>query len=551
MLEPHHHIWPDISLGTETAESLFWLGEHIPGGFFVYRENETQDLLYANGTTLRIFGCDTMEEFKELTGGNFRGMVHPKDYEQIQASIEQQIIEDDTHKFDYVEYRIVRKDGQIRWVEDYGHLVTIPKYGDVYYVFISDATERKKAEREKIRTELAFAREMHAQEARSSFLFNLSHDIRTPMNAIVGFSELARRHADDSQLLGTYLDKTVWASRQLLSLINDMLEMNLIGMGALELIREPCLLRQQLDGAVDLVSIQAAEKGVQLVRNYNLDDIEVLVDTACFCRIVGNLLDNAVKFTPAGGTVEVLAHQEPGEHPNTVNCTITVSDTGIGMSSEFMERMYGPFVRRGTSTATRTTGTGLGLTIAKSLIELVGGRIEAQSTEGKGTTFTIYFTLPMVVEQKADAKLADSAPLALDGRPPRILVVEDVDLNRMLAAALLEDEGFLAETATDGYEAVETVKHHPEWYFDLILMDIQMPVMNGYEATRAIRALPREDCMLIPIVALSANGQEEDISNSLASGMNDHMIKPFDTDELVATIMSYVSRYRKQSHGTR
>ncbi|MBR3234141.1 MAG: PAS domain-containing protein, partial [Atopobiaceae bacterium] len=130
MLEPHHHIWPDISLGTETAESLFWLGEHIPGGFFVYRENETQDLLYANGTTLRIFGCDTMEEFKELTGGNFRGMVHPKDYEQIQASIEQQIIEDDTHKFDYVEYRIVRKDGQIRWVEDYGHLVTIPKYGD-------------------------------------------------------------------------------------------------------------------------------------------------------------------------------------------------------------------------------------------------------------------------------------------------------------------------------------------------------------------------------------------------------------------------------------
>lgn len=545
MIGSKNHEWTDVPFVDQTAEALFWLGDHIPGGFFVYRENESLELIYANKAALRIYGCATIEEFREFTGNSFRGMVHPEDFDKIQESIEDQIADYNNENFDYVTYRIIRKDGEVRWVEDYGHLVNVPVYGDVYYVFITDATERFRAERERLRTELAFAREMHAKEARSTLLFNLSHDIRTPMNAIVGFSELAHRHIGEPELLEDYLDKTVVASRQLLSLIDDMLEMNLLDVGGLELKEERTLMREVLEHAVDLVRVEAQEKGLTLQENYDLDDCEVLTDQVSLCRVVCNIAGNAVKFTPAGGTVSISARQEPDTEDGKVPFVITIADTGIGMSPEFMEQMYEPFSREGSATETRATGTGLGLSIVKSLLILMDGSIEAQSVKGEGTTFTVRLTLPLASAH--EAAVADVSGTDADltfSHQPRILVVEDVELNRMLIETVLEDEGFAVDSAADGYEAVQKVKRHPVWYYDLILMDIQMPVMNGYEASRAIRALPREDALHLPIIALSANSRDEDVRMSMESGMDFHAPKPFDADNLIDTIKAHVTRHR-------
>ena len=206
---------------------LFWLGDQIPGGFFIYRADDAQEIVYVNRAVLNIFGCEDEQQFRDLTGYTFRGMVHPDDFDAIQASIDEQIADANNNNLDCVEYRIIRRDGEIRWLDDYGHFAHMPGYGNVYYVFISDVTEKRIAEMEK----QELVRQKHLSEVKNAFLFNISHDIRTPMNAIIGFSELARRHINDQELLMQYLDKMAASSRQLLALIDDMLEISRLESG--------------------------------------------------------------------------------------------------------------------------------------------------------------------------------------------------------------------------------------------------------------------------------------------------------------------------------
>ena len=531
----------------QTLQALFWFGDQIPGGFFIYQDDDSQEIIYVNRALLSIFGCDTHEEFQTLTGNTFRGLVHPDDFDFIQSSIDKQIEADANGKLDYVEYRIIRKDGEIRWVDDYGHHTTMPGYGKVYFVFITDVTEKHRMQVDKMRIELEFAREKQHNEVKSGFLFNMSHDIRTPMNAIVGFSALARRHINEPELLTGYLDKTITSGQLMLTLLDDMLEMNKLEGGLVHLNLEPTDLREQISAVTDMFRLESEKKLVVLKEDIELPDEKVLVDQNRFCRIIGNLISNAIKFTPSGGIVCLTARQKQPETDGTALYEFQVSDNGIGISEEFLDKVFDSFERENTSTQTGAAGTGLGLSIVKSLLILMDGTITAESKKGKGSVFTV--TLPLKVAKDPEAAENDNTEVTPEATPDtgkhRVLIVEDVEINREIVETLLEEYGFLTESVPDGHYAVEAVKNHPAWYYDLVLMDIQMPVMNGYDAARAIRAIPRADIPSLPIIALSANSREEDKRMSLESGMNSHVAKPFDIDPLINTINEHIAERKK------
>ena len=527
---------PEGGLNMATVQ---WLGEQMPGGFFYYRAEEPFELLYVNSAVLRIFGCETQEELRELTGGTFRGMVHPDDFPTVQSSIDAQIADSTNNSLDYVEYRIVRRDGAVRWMDDYGRRARLPEYGEVYYVFISDITERRREKEEKLRVELELEREKRANEIKSDFLFNISHDIRTPMNAIMGFAELAQRHRNEPDSLRDYLDKVSESSRQMLALIDDLLDMSRLESGRVELRAEPCSLAEQLGMTLDLFRGAVEEKKLTLEERIDLPEGSVLVDANRFRRIMGNLLSNAVKFTPAGG-VRVSARCKQVSESGYGRYEFVIADTGVGMTEEFMRRMYAAFEREESSTKAGTIGAGLGLSIAKNLIDIMGGSIDVRSEKGVGTTVKVELPLKRADGAADGEKAAEGATVKAQGEH-RILLVEDIEINRMLAETILEEAGFLVESVPDGCDAVEAVRSHDEWYYDLVLMDIQMPVMNGHEATRAIRALDRADAKALPILALSANARDEDKRMSMESGMNDHIAKPFDVAQLITSVNGHIA----------
>ncbi|MBQ7486605.1 MAG: response regulator [Clostridia bacterium] len=542
------HQFPELT--PELAEqAMLWIGDQVPGGFFIYLMHGSQDVVYINQAALRIYGCDTMEQFKELTGATFPGMVHPDDITSVQSSIDHQIEMDSSAAMDYVEYRIIRRDGAVRWVDDYGHFAQLPGYGDVFYVFISDVTDKRIAQAARLQMEVELSHERQRSEMKAAFLFNLSHDIRTPMNAIMGFSDLARRHINEPDLLVNYLDKTISSGKQLLALIDDMLEMNSLETGKIHLNEERTDLTQQLNLVIDLFRLEAAQKQLSLCTQINLPAEDVMIDQSRFRRIISNLLSNAIKFTPSGGMVTVTARQRHVSESGFARYEFQVIDNGIGISESFISHIFDAFEREQTSTKTGETGTGLGLSIVRSILNLMGGTITCTSEKGKGSTFTVGIPLRLAAGASAISDTVEDASASSDLQSPasvsaqghRVLVVEDIELNRDLAETLLEESGFIVECVPDGCDAVEAVRNHPLWYYDVILMDIQMPVMNGYEATRSIRALPREDASLIPIIALSANSREEDKRMSLESGMNCHVSKPFDIDPLVMTINEYIT----------
>ena len=520
----------------EMMPTLLAVGDTLPGGFFVYRNDESQEIFYVNRAALRIFDCADMEQFRELTGGTFRGLVHPDDYENIQDSIDRQIADESNDNLDFVEYRIIRRDGEIRWIDDYGHLSHLEGYGSVYYVFISDVTDKLRAEQERFKAELELAQEKRANEMKSAFLFNISHDIRTPMNAIIGFSDLARRHADDPAMLADCLEKVEISSKQMLALIDDMLDMNSLAGGRFVAKSEPTKPAGLISVAVDVFRAKAQEKNIALRQETDLPDRAVLLDKHRFLRLMNNLIDNAVKFTPEGGTVTVKARVKRSEGAYA-RYEFSVADTGVGISEEFAAHMFEAFEREENSTKSGSIGTGLGLSIVKALADIMGGTVTVQTEKGKGSVFTVELPLK-AADADGSAHVEIKQPKA-DGKR-RLLLVEDVYINRVLAETVLTEAGFTVESVTDGCYAVDAVRERPAGYYDLVLMDIQMPVMNGYEATRAIRAL--DNGASLPILALSANAREEDKKRSLESGMNGHIAKPFETAGLVSRINEQINK---------
>ena len=816
-----------FQLNATTLPIVEELGRHMPGGFFIYQAGEGERVLYINRAALSIFGCADEAEFRDLTGGSFRGMVHPEDYAQIDAAIAEQV-ERDADKMDFVEYRIVRRDGAVRWVEDYGHYTETDEYGGIYYVFLSDITEKRErlesdlatrqaviealietyhtvwiitdveaesfslyrgdlkgdtvhaapirealkrmkysqakdyyirstvAEvdqarlqielgldvitariREKpvyhvtyrrkmgdgstryfeiefakidmpggrlgvvcgfrdvddeVRAEKAYQKALRdaklaeeenrrlqeqadnlariaaltrsvtalmsnmpaltsskdaetgrylacnqlfaayahrtspeevvglsdygifdeitarhfaaadrkaletdepyvyyedvldpageprqfqttklkfydafgkkcvltmsvdvtemmrirretdeaklASAAKTTFLFNMSHDLRTPLNSITGFTAMAKKAPGVPAECMGYLDKIEMASRQLVTLLTQVLEMSRLESGKLTLDDAPVDLNEQYKELAGLLAPQAEGKGLSFRHELrNLRHAHVIADAGKIKQILLNIVGNAVKFTPAGGSVDILFEELNDAEPGMARYCLTVRDTGIGMTQEFLKAVFEPFSRARTSTDSQLQGVGLGLSIVKRLVELLGGEIEIHSMSDRGTEVRI--TGAFRIDETAEEREEEGwTPELFAGR--RVLVVDDIEMNREIASFLLLEQGMEPDEVCDGAEAVERMRDCVErgdyGYYDLILMDIQMPRMNGYEATEAIRALPWPEGVRLPILALTANAFQEDVAKALATGMDGHIAKPIDVPQMLTTI---------------
>ena len=818
-------IGKHFDLTEETLPVVEEIGGHMPGGFFIYKAEEPEELIYANKPVFDIFGCADLNEFKELTGFTFRGMVRPDDYDSITASIVQQI-DTSEDQMDYAEYRITRKDGRIRWVDDYGHYCMTKTYGGIYVVFISDITEKReqretdkatrdavisaltnayntvwlindvitekstlyhtdldeihseairnalsharytdtkteyvstmvaKEDRERMQEEIGLPyilkqfesrnsftvsfvrllesgprhymvdlikvfmpggrtgvmmgfkdvdedvrhrkamqqaledaqratekyrlaaaermtyekvaqalagdyigiyivdpdtekfveysatkeydrlgveksggdffslsrknmerlifsedrerflgtfykekvmsilerdgsftmkyrllagetpfwvsmkatllqdedgrhliiglnnidaqmkRELEYRQqvaeartkARNDFLANMSHDIRTPMNAIVGYTNIAKDHIDKPETVTNALEKIGSSSHFLLSLINDILDISKIESGKMQISLAPCDLRDIFRRIEDITVLQARNKS--LVITYQHDSVRhcrVNADELRIEQVLVNIISNAIKYTPEGKTVDLIAEEEPVEG-NRYHYRFIVRDTGIGISEDYLPHLFESFTREERTTVNRIQGTGLGLAITAKVVEMMGGTISVKSKVGEGSEFTVDLELESLEEPHPE----ESENSMIDFSGCRVLLVEDNDINAEIACMILSQYGIAVERAENGQAGLEQVQKHAGGYYDAVLMDIQMPVMNGYEATKAIRALEGTYYQTLPIIAMSANAYDEDVKACLAAGMNAHIAKPFSPEALVKLLHEYI-----------
>ena len=817
-----------FELTEDTLSIIEEIGGHMPGGFFMYKAAEPEELIYANKPVFEIFGCANLDEFKALTGFTFKGMVHPDDYDRISVSIVQQI-DTSEDQMDYAEYRIIRKDGRIRWVDDYGHYCETKAYGGIYVVFISDITEKReqretdkatrdavistltnayntvwlisdvvteksvlyhtdlddvhakaihnalshskytdtkteyvatmvaKEDRERMQEQIglpyilkqfetkdqfsvSFIRDLesgprhyridfgkvfmpggrigvmmgfkdvddeirqsramqealddarkaeaeyrqaaakrityekvakalagdyfciyivdpdkdkfveysatkeyinlgvekegdsffdlsrknmerlvftddkdrvlgtfckekimsilehdgnftmkyrlmignapiwvsmkatlfededgrhliigvnnidaqmkrelkyqqHVNEARTSarndFLANMSHDIRTPMNAIVGYTNIAKSRIDDPAEVTNALEKIGSSSHYLLSLINDILDISKIESGKMQVNPGPCDLESVFRHIEDITALQARNKALIITyRHGSVRHVKVNADELRIEQILVNIVSNAIKYTPSGKTVDLIAEEEPVAG-NKYRYRFIVRDTGIGISEDYLSHIFESFTREEKTTVNRIQGTGLGLAITAKVVELMGGTISVKSTLGEGSEFTVELELESL-ESENEEKDSKDEITGLAGC--RVLLVEDIEINAEIAAMLLSQYDIEVDCAENGQIGLEKVKQHESGYYDAVLMDIQMPVMNGYEATKAIRALDSDYCKTLPIIAMSANAYDDDVKACLAAGMNAHIAKPFNPDELLKLLNEQIGK---------
>ena len=673
-----------LPLSEQALQVIEQIGEDMPGGFFIYKATGNEELLYANKAVFKIFGCETLEEFKELTGYTFKGMLYPDDYEKVSGSIVDQI-EKSQGNLDYVEYRIIRKDGKIRWLDDYGHYVNSDVYGGLFYVFISDITEKRvqmeadkavytavidalsraynavwlindiatgsfslfrgdtsegsvharptkealelltyedakvnyinnfvaPSDRERLEKELTlenimanttskkifgvgFKRVVGDKEryyriefaqvqlpngktgivagfkdvdddvrkdqeiqqvlrdaietanatskAKSDFLSSMSHDIRTPMNGIIGMTAIATAHLDDRERVEDCLKKISEASSHLLSLINEVLDMNKIESGKVELNEENFNLSELVDTLLAMTKVQLENHHHTL--NVNIADVvheNVIGDSHRIQQVFVNLMSNAIKYTPDGGTISLTVAERPTNAHGVACYEFVFEDNGIGMTEDFQKHLFEPFTRANDKKTAAIQGTGLGMTITQSLVRMMGGDIQVKSKPGEGSRFAVTIYLKFLDVQNAEAHKEDPLKnledLKFEGK--RILLVEDHPVNAEIAKNVLQMTGLEVEWVMDGEAAVERMAGSNEGEFDLVFMDIQMPNMDGYQATAAIRAMTTY-ARRIPIVAMTANAFADDIRKAKEVGMNDHISKPIDFKELAKILQKWI-----------
>ena len=679
-----------LPLSEQALQVIEQIGEDMPGGFFIYKATGNEELLYANKAVFKIFGCETLEEFKQLTGYTFKGMLYPDDYEKVSGSIVDQI-EKSQGNLDYVEYRIVRKDGKIRWLDDYGHYVNSDVYGGLFYVFISDITEKRvqmeadkavytavidalsraynavwlindiatgsfslfrgdtsegsvharptkealelltyedakanyinnfvaPSDRERLEKELTleniianttskkvfgvvfkrvvgdkecyyrieFAqvqlpngktgivagfkdvdedvrKEQEIQQvlrdaidtanatskAKSDFLSSMSHDIRTPMNGIIGMTAIATAHLDDRERVEDCLKKISEASSHLLSLINEVLDMNKIESGKVELNEENFNLSELVDTLLAMTKAQLESHHHTL--KLDVADVvheNVIGDSHRIQQVFVNLMSNAIKYTPDGGTISLTVAERSTNAPGVACYEFVFEDNGIGMTEDFQKHLFEPFTRANDKKTAAIQGTGLGMTITQSLVRMMGGDIQVKSKPGEGSRFAVTIYLKFLDVQNAEAHKEDPLKnledLKFEGK--RILLVEDHPVNAEIAKNVLQMTGLEVEWVMDGEAAVERMAGSNEGEFDLVFMDIQMPNMDGYQATAAIRAMTTY-ARRIPIVAMTANAFADDIRKAKEVGMNDHISKPIDFKELAKILQKWIRCCRLQ-----
>ena len=385
-----------------------------------------------------------------------------------------------------------------------------------------------------------------ANKAKSAFLFNMSHDIRTPMNAIIGYAELSRNHLHEPDKLSEYLSDIRTCGQKMLSIIDNILEIARIENNQIVLEESICNIEESFDSCIVMFNTAVQEKHQTITVHKQVANPYVYIDSSHLSEIVLYVISNAIKYTGQNGKIDCCLTQKPHEDADWCYMEISIADNGIGMSEEFQAHIFESFSREHSSTISGIEGTGLGMGIVKNLVDLMHGMIEIQSSPGKGSTFTICIPCRTARKEEAEPRKSssDRPQKTLAGK--RILLAEDNDLNAEIAIELLSEEGLLVDRVSNGVACVEKLEKAAPDFYDLILMDIQMPVMNGYDATRKIRQLEDPFRSSIPIIAMTANAFAEDRQKALFVGMNDHVAKPVDMNVLIPVLEKHI-RTKKEN----
>ena len=441
-----------------------------------------------------------------------------------------------------VRFNLTKKNGSFLIIEGTANWIVEEKEADIVQFTFLDVTERERLKEAQM--ELAIA--IQSNSAKTGFLSKMSHEIRTPMNGIMGMIDIARLNLDDQDKLTDCLDKMKLSMQHLQMLVNDVLDMSKIESGKMECREVSFDLRQLLEETISEFSFSASRSGVGLTRAISIQHQFVMSDPVFLREILGNLLSNAIKFTQSMGMVIMVAEETPLDEEQA-EFTFRVRDSGCGISEENRKVIFEAFEQIDGGSISKMPGTGLGLAICKNLVELLGGTLQVESQLGTGSEF--YFTIPMKLDRSQENEETAERDQERSGesfKEKRILLAEDNDLNAEIAETLLGNYDFTVERTKDGKEALNSYLEKPEGYYDLILMDIQMPVMDGLTAAREIRRCGKPGAREIPIIAMSANAFKEDVERSLNAGMNAHTTKPIEIDKLVELISTYLSEPEKQ-----
>lgn len=498
-----------------------------------------------NGGTGNLFDKEIL--LKDSIETYINEMVHEDDREMMRQATSLETLEKDLLEKNqyYVNYRkCIAGETHYYQMKAVGIQTMDGGLGIVLGFRCVDEEMRREIEQNRL-LEAALSQANQANKAKSTFLSNMSHDIRTPMNAIMGFTNLAINHIDNKEQVAEYLQKINSSGNHLLNLINDVLDMSHIESGKIQLDEKPCNLLDIVNDLQNILQESARAKQLTLqIDTSNLTDTDIYCDKLRLNQVLINLLSNAVKYTEPGGLVTMRISELPCASKDYANYDFFIKDSGLGMSQEFIDHIFEPFEREKNTTISGIQGTGLGMAITKNIVELMNGSIQVTSELGVGTEFVVSLRFRLCAEHIEDSLFAKQNPLlsaagteqTVKSHMGRVLLVEDVDLNQEIAVAILEDAGFKAEVASNGKEAVDMVTASEPGYYQAVLMDIQMPVMNGYQATRAIRNLDNKELASIPIIAMTANAFEEDKQEALRSGMNNHIAKPFDIPTLIGIL---------------
>ena len=480
-------------------------------------------VIHMNAEALRMYGIESVEAAQRELGPLLRQVYYPDS--DVLNQLKKLRNEDDM-----VDYECIIGKGKANECHALAkskvvHIPTGERAVLTTFVDVSDMVMLKNALR----------RAEEGSRAKSSFLFAMSHDLRTPMNAIIGYAELMEAHWGEKEAATNYLQKLKGASQFLLALIGNVLEIARIESGKETLNEAPWNL-MKLEETLDiLLDREISRKQLTVNRNVNIRHANVYCDALKIREIIMNLLSNAVKYTAEGGKIVLDIEEKPSVQDDFMTLQIRVSDNGIGISKEYIPHIFDAFTRERSSSESGIIGTGLGLHIVKSFVDLMNGDISVESESGKGTCFTVEISCRKVPEEELQQQMEEQPEnVSLAGR--RLLLAEDNGLNAEIAMTILQDAEAEVELAADGKIAVDMLKDAPVGYYDTVLMDIQMPNMNGYQATGVIRKLPDERAK-IPIIAITANAFEEDRQAALAAGMDDYVAKPVEISELFRTIM--------------
>ena len=508
----------------------------------------------------RLFGMDCGQAFCVMMGLhssdlplNFEkcyARIHPDDRQRIVDASQELLKHPDENRQYIGEFRIVQSNGSYRWFHVSGKVFQLSGGHYSFTGVLTDIDEEKRLQNslaeevvqlEKTRDELKKALEeaKHANMAKTDFLRRMSHDIRTPINGIRGMVEIENHYPDDVQKLKECRGKIWEASGYLLSLVNNVLDMNKLESGSIDLKNDPFDLFQLLTEIQTILEIQANEVGIHfqmMLDPQQFPHRNFLGSPTYIKQILVNLASNAIKYNREGGKVS-LSCRELSHTDSSVEFEFICADTGIGMSEEFQKRAFEPFSQEKKDARSTFTGSGLGLSITRNLIECMGGTILLESQENVGTTFTV--TLPFQIDQAPSAPEAAVCERTFPGR--RALLVEDNSLNMEIALFLLENLGFEVTCVTNGRKALDCFAASEPGTFDVIFMDIMMPVMNGLEASKEIRSLTRADAASIPIFAMTANAFQDDYAESIRAGMNEHLTKPLDRTKIISALTRYLA----------